>query len=489
MTTAHEILALKDPALLRERAFVAGEWQAADGGATLEVRNPATGALIGTVPAMGAAETRRAIDAANAAWPAWRKKTAKERAAILRKWHDLMIAHADDLALILTTEQGKPLAEAKGEIGYAASFLEWFAEEGKRVYGDTIPTPAADKRIVVTKEPVGVCAAITPWNFPAAMITRKVGPALAAGCPIVVKPAEATPFSALAMAVLAERAGVPAGVFSVVTGEPKAIGGELTSNPIVRKLSFTGSTPVGRLLMAQCAATVKKVSLELGGNAPFIVFDDADLDAAVEGAIASKYRNSGQTCVCTNRFYVHEKVYDAFAEKLTAAVAKLKVGLGTEAGVVQGPLINGAAVRKVEAHIADALDKGARVTTGGQRHPLGHGFFEPTVLTGVTPDMKVAKEETFGPLAPLFRFSTEEEAIRYANDTEFGLAAYFYSRDIGRVWRVAEALEYGMVGINAGIISNEVAPFGGVKQSGLGREGSHYGIDDYVVIKYMCVAV
>ncbi|CAJ3173631.1 NADP-dependent succinate-semialdehyde dehydrogenase [Burkholderia pseudomallei] len=489
MTTAHETLALKDPALLRERAFVAGEWQAADGGATLEVRNPATGALIGTVPAMGAAETRRAIDAANAAWPAWRKKTAKERAAILRKWHDLMIAHADDLALILTTEQGKPLAEAKGEIGYAASFLEWFAEEGKRVYGDTIPTPAADKRIVVTKEPVGVCAAITPWNFPAAMIARKVGPALAAGCPIVVKPAEATPFSALAMAVLAERAGVPAGVFSVVTGEPKAIGGELTSNPIVRKLSFTGSTPVGRLLMAQCAATVKKVSLELGGNAPFIVFDDADLDAAVEGAIASKYRNSGQTCVCTNRFYVHEKVYDAFAEKLTAAVAKLKVGPGTEAGVVQGPLINGAAVRKVEAHIADALDKGARVTTGGQRHPLGHGFFEPTVLTGVTPDMKVAKEETFGPLAPLFRFSTEEEAIRYANDTEFGLAAYFYSRDIGRVWRVAEALEYGMVGINAGIISNEVAPFGGVKQSGLGREGSHYGIDDYVVIKYMCVAV
>ncbi|AIV86712.1 NADP-dependent succinate-semialdehyde dehydrogenase [Burkholderia pseudomallei] len=489
MTTAHETLALKDPALLRERAFVAGEWQAADGGATLEVRNPATGALIGTVPAMGAAETRRAIDAANAAWPAWRKKTAKERAAILRKWHDLMIAHADDLALILTTEQGKPLAEAKGEIGYAASFLEWFAEEGKRVYGDTIPTPAADKRIVVTKEPVGVCAAITPWNFPAAMITRKVGPALAAGCPIVVKPAEATPFSALAMAVLAERAGVPAGVFSVVTGEPKAIGGELTSNPIVRKLSFTGSTPVGRLLMAQCAATVKKVSLELGGNAPFIVFDDADLDAAVEGAIASKYRNSGQTCVCTNRFYVHEKVYDAFAEKLTAAVAKLKVGPGTEAGVVQGPLINGAAVRKVEAHIADALDKGARVTTGGQRHPLGHGFFEPTVLTGVTPDMKVAKEETFGPLAPLFRFSTEEEAIRYANDTEFGLAAYFYSRDIGRVWRVADALEYGMVGINAGIISNEVAPFGGVKQSGLGREGSHYGIDDYVVIKYMCVAV
>ncbi|KVE37559.1 NADP-dependent succinate-semialdehyde dehydrogenase [Burkholderia sp. BDU5] len=489
MSTDHETLALKDPALLRKRAFVAGEWQAADDGATFEVRNPATGAPIGTVPAMGAAETRRAIDAANAAWPAWRKKTAKERAAILRKWHDLMVAHADDLALILTTEQGKPLTEAKGEIGYAASFLEWFAEEGKRVYGDTIPTPAADKRIVVTKEPVGVCAAITPWNFPAAMITRKVGPALAAGCPIVVKPAEATPFSALAMAVLAERAGVPAGVFSVVTGDPKAIGGELTSNPIVRKLSFTGSTPVGRLLMAQCAPTVKKVSLELGGNAPFIVFDDADLDAAVDGAIASKYRNSGQTCVCTNRFYVHEKVYDAFAEKLSAAVAKLKVGLGTEAGVVQGPLINEAAVKKIESHIADALGKGARVTTGGKRHALGHGFFEPTVLTGVTADMKVAKDETFGPLAPLFRFSTDDEAIRHANDTEFGLAAYFYSRDIGRVWRVAESLEYGMVGINTGIISNEVAPFGGVKQSGLGREGSHYGIDDYVVIKYMCLAV
>ncbi|AOJ03953.1 NAD-dependent succinate-semialdehyde dehydrogenase [Burkholderia mayonis] len=489
MSTDHETLALKDPALLRKRAFVAGEWQAADDGATFEVRNPATGAPIGTVPAMGAAETRRAIDAANAAWPAWRKKTAKERAAILRKWHDLMVAHADDLALILTTEQGKPLTEAKGEIGYAASFLEWFAEEGKRAYGDTIPTPAADKRIVVTKEPVGVCAAITPWNFPAAMITRKVGPALAAGCPIVVKPAEATPFSALAMAVLAERAGVPAGVFSVVTGDPKAIGGELTSNPIVRKLSFTGSTPVGRLLMAQCAPTVKKVSLELGGNAPFIVFDDADLDAAVDGAIASKYRNSGQTCVCTNRFYVHEKVYDAFAEKLSAAVAKLKVGLGTEAGVVQGPLINEAAVKKIESHIADALGKGARVTTGGKRHALGHGFFEPTVLTGVTADMKVAKDETFGPLAPLFRFSTDDEAIRHANDTEFGLAAYFYSRDIGRVWRVAESLEYGMVGINTGIISNEVAPFGGVKQSGLGREGSHYGIDDYVVIKYMCLAV
>ena len=398
-----------------------------------------------------------------------------------------MLENADDLATILTTEQGKPLAEAKGEILYAASFLEWFAEEGKRVNGDTIPTPANDKRIVVTKEPIGVCAAITPWNFPAAMITRKVGPALAAGCPIIVKPAEATPLSALALAVLAERAGVPRGVFNVVTGEPKAIGAEMTGNPIVRKLSFTGSTPVGRLLMAQCAPTVKKVSLELGGNAPFIVFEDADLDAAVAGAIASKYRNSGQTCVCTNRFYVHDKVYDAFAEKLRVAVEQLKVGRGTEDGVTQGPLINEAAVLKVESHIEDALAKGARIVTGGKRHALGHGFFEPTVLADVTPAMKVARDETFGPLAPLFRFSSDEEVIRLANDTEFGLASYFYSRDIGRVWRVAEALEYGMVGINTGLISNEVAPFGGVKQSGLGREGSHYGIDDYVVIKYMCV--
>ncbi|MEM5328673.1 NADP-dependent succinate-semialdehyde dehydrogenase [Paraburkholderia sp. JHI2823] len=479
---------LKDASLLQHNAFINGEWQGAEDGATLEVRNPATGALIGTVPRMGAAETRRAIAAANAAWPAWRAKTAKERSGILRKWHDLMMENADDLALILTTEQGKPLAEAKGEIGYAASFLEWFAEEGKRIYGDTIPTVANDKRIVVTKEPVGVCAAITPWNFPAAMITRKVGPALAAGCPIVLKPAEATPFSALALAVLAERAGVPRGIFSVVTGDPKAIGGELTSNPTVRKLSFTGSTPVGRLLMSQCASTVKKVSLELGGNAPFIVFEDADLDAAVAGAIASKYRNSGQTCVCTNRFYVHDAVYDAFAAKLRDAVEKLKVGLGTEAGVTQGPLINEAAVLKVESHIEDALAKGAQVIAGGKRHALGHGFFEPTILTGVTPAMKVARDETFGPLAPLFRFSSDEEVIRMANDTEFGLAAYFYSRDIGRVWRVAEALEYGMVGINTGLISNEVAPFGGVKQSGLGREGSHYGVDDYVVIKYMCMA-
>jgi succinate-semialdehyde dehydrogenase/glutarate-semialdehyde dehydrogenase len=480
-------LVLKDPSLLKTKAYIAGEWQSADDATTFEVKNPATGETIATVPRMGTPETRRAIDTANAAWPAWRATTAKQRATILRKWHDLMLENADDLAKILTTEQGKPLAEAKGEILYAASFLEWFAEEGKRVNGDTIPTPANDKRIVVTKEPIGVCAAITPWNFPAAMITRKVGPALAAGCPIIVKPAEATPLSALALAVLAERAGVPRGVFNVVTGEPKAIGAEMTGNPIVRKLSFTGSTPVGRLLMAQCAPTVKKVSLELGGNAPFIVFEDADLDAAVAGAIASKYRNSGQTCVCTNRFYVHDKVYDAFAEKLRVAVEQLKVGRGTEDGVTQGPLINEAAVLKVESHIEDALAKGARIVTGGKRHALGHGFFEPTVLADVTPAMKVARDETFGPLAPLFRFSSDEEVIRLANDTEFGLASYFYSRDIGRVWRVAEALEYGMVGINTGLISNEVAPFGGVKQSGLGREGSHYGIDDYVVIKYMCV--
>ncbi|MGF6779541.1 NAD-dependent succinate-semialdehyde dehydrogenase [Paraburkholderia sp. GAS334] len=478
---------LKDPTLLRTEAFIAGSWQQADDDRTFDVVNPATGERIAKVPRMGTQETRRAIEAANTAWPAWRAKTGKERAAILRKWYELMLANADDLALILTTEQGKPLAEAKGEIAYAASFLEWFGEEAKRINGDTIPTPAADKRIVVTKEPIGVCAAITPWNFPAAMITRKVGPALAAGCPIIVKPAEATPLSAFALAVLAERAGVPAGIFSVLTGDPKAIGAEMTGNPIVRKLSFTGSTPVGRLLMAQCAPTVKKVSLELGGNAPFIVFDDADLDAAVAGAIASKYRNSGQTCVCTNRFYVHDRVYDAFAAKLRDAVAGLKVGIGTDAGVTQGPLINEAAVLKVESHIEDALAKGARIVTGGKRHALGHGFFEPTILADVTPAMKVARDETFGPLAPLFRFSSDEEVIRLANDTEFGLAAYFFSRDIGRVWRVAEALEYGMVGINTGLISNEVAPFGGVKQSGLGREGSHYGVDDYVVIKYMCI--
>lgn len=482
-----ESIDLKDTSLLRTKAFLAGEWQGAASNATFEVRNPATGQVLATVPKMGAAETRRAIEAANAAWPAWRAQPAKARAAILRKWYELMLENADDLALIMTAEQGKPLAEAKGEIQYAASFLEWFGEEAKRVYGDTIPSPSGDKRFVVVKEPVGVCAAITPWNFPAAMITRKVGPALAAGCPIVVKPAEATPLSALALAALAERAGVPAGVLSIVTGEPKEIGAEMTGNVLVRKLSFTGSTAVGRLLMAQCADTVKKVSLELGGNAPFIVFDDADLDAAVVGAVASKYRNSGQTCVCANRFYVHERVYDAFADKLRIAVEQLKVGCGTEPGIVQGPLINDAAVRKVEAHIEDALAKGARIATGGKRHALGQSFFEPTVLTGVTPAMRVAKEETFGPVAPLFKFTSDDEVVRLANDTEFGLAAYFYSRDIGRVWRVAEALEYGIVGINTGIISTEVAPFGGVKQSGIGREGSHYGIDEYVVIKYLCI--
>jgi succinate-semialdehyde dehydrogenase/glutarate-semialdehyde dehydrogenase len=478
---------LKDPSLLQTKCYVAGEWQDADSKQTFDVTDPATGNVIASVPKMGEAETRRAIDAANRAWPAWRKKTGKERGAILRKWYDLMIANIDDLALILTTEQGKPLAEAKGEIQYAASFIEWFGEEAKRTYGDVIPTVANDRRIIVTKEPIGVCAAITPWNFPAAMITRKVGPALAAGCPMIVRPADATPLSALALAVLAERAGVPKGVFSVVTGGSRAIGAEMTSNPLVRKLSFTGSTPVGSMLMAQCAPTIKKLSLELGGNAPFIVFDDADIDEAVAGAIASKYRNSGQTCVCTNRFYVHERVYDEFAAKLTSAVKQLQVGRGTTEGVTQGPLINEAAVLKVESHIQDALDKGARVLTGGKRHALGHGFFEPTVLADAKPSMLLARDETFGPLAPIFRFSSDEEVIALANDTEFGLAAYFYSRDIGRVWRVAEALEYGMVGINTGLISNEVAPFGGVKQSGVGREGSHYGIDEYMVVKYMCV--
>ena len=481
------MLQLKDPTLLRHQAYLNGAWVDADGGQTINVSNPATGEHIGTVPLMGAAETRRAIEAANAAWPAWRKKTAKERAAVLRRWHDLILENADDLALIMTTEQGKPLPEAKGEVQFGASFIEWFAEEGKRVSGDTLQSPWPDRRLVITKEPIGVCAAITPWNFPAAMITRKVGPALAAGCPMVLKPAEATPFSALALAVLAERAGVPAGVFSIVTGAPKDIGGEMTSNPIVRKLTFTGSTQVGRLLAEQCAPTIKKLSLELGGNAPFIVFDDADLDAAVEGAIASKYRNAGQTCVCANRLYVQDSVYEAFAEKLVAAVAKLKVGNGIEAGVTQGPLIDDKAVAKVEEHVADALGKGGRLLAGGKRHALGNGFFEPTIIVDVTNDMRVATEETFGPLAPLFRFKTDEEVIGLANNTEFGLAAYFYSRDIGRIWRVAEGLETGMVGVNTGLISNEIAPFGGVKQSGLGREGSTYGIEDYLVIKYICM--
>lgn len=481
------MLKLRKPELLRQQAYLDGRWCDADSSASFAVTNPATGDVLGHVPEMGAAETRRAILAAQAAWAGWRRKTAKERSAILRRWNDLMLANADDLAAIMTAEQGKPLAESKGEIAYAASFIEWFAEEGKRVNGDTLQSPANDKRLLVVKEPIGVCAAITPWNFPAAMITRKAGPALAAGCTMVLKPAESTPFSALALAVLAEEAGVPAGVFSVLTGDARAIGGELTANPIVRKLSFTGSTEVGRLLMAQSAPSVKKLSLELGGNAPFIVFDDADLDEAVTGAIASKYRNAGQTCVCANRLYVQDGVYDAFAAKLVQAVQALKVGAGTEPGVEQGPLIDEAAVDKIESHIADALAKGGKVLTGGKRHALGHTFFEPTVVANASPGMLVAREETFGPLAPLFRFRTDAEVVQMANDTEFGLASYFYSRDIARIWRVAEALEYGMVGINTGLISNEVAPFGGVKQSGLGREGSSYGIDDYVVVKYLCM--
>jgi len=481
------MLHLNDSSLLRQQAFINGEWRDADSGATLAVTNPATGAHIGTVPVMGAAETQRAINAANAAWPAWRKKTASERARILRKWNDLILENTDDLALLMTAEQGKPLTESRGEVAYGASFIEWFGEEAKRVAGETLASPWQDRRIIVTKEPIGVCAAITPWNFPIAMITRKAGPALAAGCPMVLKPAEATPFSALALAVLAERAGVPPGVFNVVTGKSKEIGGEMTANPLVRKLSFTGSTAVGRLLMEQCAPTIKKLSLELGGNAPFIVFDDADLDAAVEGAIASKYRNAGQTCVCANRLYVQDGVYDAFAQKLVAAVGKLKVGNGIEEDVTQGPLIDQKAVEKVEQHVQDALSKGGRLLLGGKRHALGQSFFEPTVIADANEQMLVAKEESFGPLAPLFRFRTDEEAIALANDTEFGLASYFYSRDVGRIWRVAEGLESGMVGVNTGLISTEVAPFGGVKQSGLGREGSHLGIEDYLVVKYICL--
>ncbi len=482
-------LSLKDPKLLRQQCYVDGRWVDADGGKTLAVTNPATGEVLGAVPGMGAAETRRAIEAANAAWPAWRAKTAKERSAILRKWSDLMLANQEDLAIIMTAEQGKPLTESRGEIVYAASFIEWFAEEARRVYGDTIPGHQPDKRIVVIKQPVGVCAAITPWNFPAAMITRKVGPALAAGCTMISKPASATPFSALALAELAERAGVPKGVFSVVTGASSAIGGEMTSNPLVRKVTFTGSTETGKLLIAQAARTVKKVSMELGGNAPFIVFDDADLDAAADGAIASKYRNAGQTCVCANRILVQDKVYDAFAGRLAERVAKFKVGNGMEPGVIIGPLIDEAAVKKVEEHVSDALAKGAKVAMGGKRHALGGLFFEPTILTDVNPTMKVTREETFGPVAPLFRFKTEEEAIRLANDTEFGLASYFYARDLGRVWRVAEGLESGIVGINTGLISTAEAPFGGVKESGLGREGSKYGIDEFLEIKYLCMSV
>ncbi|WP_129127497.1 NADP-dependent succinate-semialdehyde dehydrogenase [Geomonas oryzae] len=481
------MLNLKDGSLFQQLCFINGAWSAADSGETIDVTNPATGEKLGTIPKMGAAETRRAIEAAQAALPAWRAKTAQERSVIIRRWSELMLEHQEDLAVLMTAEQGKPLAEARGETVYAASFLEWFSEEGKRIYGDVIPSHQSDKRIVVLKEPIGVCAAITPWNFPSAMITRKAGPALAAGCTMVVKPATATPYSALALAELARRAGVPDGVFSVVTGSAAGIGGEMTANPLVRKLTFTGSTEIGKKLMAECAGTVKKVSMELGGNAPFIVFDDADLDAAVEGALISKYRNTGQTCVCTNRFLVQDGIYDRFAEKLASAVAAMKVGDGLKGETQQGPLIDMAAVEKVEEHIGDALAKGARVLTGGKRHALGGSFFEPTVLADVSPDMLVAREETFGPVAPLFRFQTEEEAIRLANDTEFGLAAYFYSRDIARVWRVAEAVEYGIVGINTGLISTAVAPFGGVKESGVGREGSKYGIEDFLEVKYLCI--
>ena len=480
---------LKDASLFRQQAYVDGAWIDADSGATVQVDNPATGETLGTIPKLGRAETKRAIDAANRALPAWRALTAKERSAKLRRWYELMIENQDDLGRLMTLEQGKPLAEAKGEIAYAASFIEWFAEEAKRIYGDTIPGHQADKRILVIKQPIGVTAAITPWNFPTAMITRKAGPALAAGCTMVIKPASQTPYSALALVELAERAGIPKGVLSVVTGSAAEIGAELTESPIVRKISFTGSTEIGAKLMEQSAPTIKKLSLELGGNAPFIVFDDADLDKAVEGAIASKYRNAGQTCVCVNRLYIQDGVYDAFAEKFKAAVAKLKVGNGLEEGVTIGPLIDAKAAAKVKEHIDDAVSQGAKVIAGGKAHANGGSYFEPTILADVPKSAKVSKEETFGPLAPLFRFKDEAEVIELANDTEFGLASYFYARDLSRVFRVAEALEYGMVGINTGLISNEVAPFGGVKASGLGREGSKYGIEEYLEIKYLCLGV
>ena len=481
-------LVLSDRGLFRQRALIAGEWRDADGGGACEVRNPATGAVLGTVPDMGAAETRRAIDAAHAAFPAWSKKTAKERAQVLRRLFDLMLQHQDDLAVLMTAEQGKPLAEAKGEVAYSASFIEWFAEEAKRMDGDTIPGHAADKRILVLRQPVGVVAAITPWNFPSAMLGRKLGPALAAGCTVVCKPALQTPYSALAIAVLAERAGLPAGVLNIVTGhDAAAIGSEMTSHPQVRKLSFTGSTGVGKKLMAQCAEGVKRVSLELGGNAPFIVFDDADLDAAVEGAIASKYRNTGQTCVCANRLFVQDGVYAAFAQKLVEAVAKLRIGDGLMGATEQGPLIDANALAKVEEHVADATAKGASIATGGKRHALGGTFFEPTVLLDVDAGMRIASEETFGPVAPLFRFRTEADVIARANDTDAGLAGYVYTRDLARTFRMAEALECGIVGINTGLISTEVAPFGGVKQSGIGREGSKHGLDDYTELKYVCI--
>ena len=488
MSTSPSSLSLRDPDLLRQRCPIGGQWRDADSGGTCEVTNPATGALLGTVPDMGQAETRQAIEAAHAAFPAWAKKTAKERAQILRRLYELMMAHQDDLAILMTAEQGKPLAEAKGEVAYSASFIEWFGEEAKRQYGDTIPAHATDKRIMVLRQPVGVVAAITPWNFPSAMLGRKLGPALAAGCTVVCKPALQTPYSALALAVLAERAGVPAGVINIVTGsDSAAIGGEMTANPKVRKLSFTGSTGVGKKLMAQCAEGMKRVSLELGGNAPFIVFDDADLDAAVEGAMASKFRNTGQTCVCANRLFVQDGVYDAFAEKLRTAVGKLRVGDGLAGATEQGPLIDANALAKVEEHVADATAKGAKIAIGGKPHALGGTFYEPTVLLDVNGTMRIACEETFGPVAPLFRFATEEEAIAQANDTEAGLAGYLYTRDLARAFRVAEALECGIVGVNTGLISTEVAPFGGVKQSGAGREGSKYGLNDYTELKYVCL--
>ena len=478
---------LDDPKLLRQKCYINGAWVDADNGQTIKVTNPVDSGAIGTVPRAGTAETRRAVEAANAAYPAWRAKTAKERATILRKWFELMLEHKEDLAKIMTAEQGKPLTESRGEIIYGASFIEWFAEEGKRVYGDVIPQPLPGRRIVVTKEPVGVVGAITPWNFPNAMITRKCGPALAAGCTVVCKPASETPYSALALAELGERAGIPKGVFNVVTGSAKEIGAELTSNPIVRKITFTGSTEIGKKLIEQCAGTVKKMSMELGGHAPFIVFDDADMDAAIEGAMQSKFRNMGQTCVCANRIYAQDGIYDEFVSRLSQAVSGLKVGNGMDDGVTQGPLINPAAIDKVEEHIEDAVSKGARLVVGGKRHQLGGSFYQPTVLADVKPGMKITKEETFGPVAPVIRFKDENEVVKMANDTEFGLASYFYTRDLGRAWRVSEALEYGIVGLNVGIISTEVAPFGGMKESGLGREGSKYGIDDFLEVKYVCM--
>ena len=478
---------LKDPSLFRQQCYVDGAWVDADDGGTIEVDNPADNSVVGTIPKMGAAETRRAIEAANDAYPDWRARTGKERAAILRKWYELVMENQEDLAVLMTTEQGKPLAESMGEIVYGASFIEWFAEEAKRISGDTIPQHQHDKRIVVIKEPVGVVASITPWNFPNAMITRKCAPALAAGCTVVAKPATQTPYSAFALAELAERAGIPKGVLNIVSGASSEIGGEMTSNPIVRKLSFTGSTEIGKLLMEQCAGTVKKMSMELGGNAPFIVFDDADIDSAIVGAMQSKYRNAGQTCVCANRIFAQDGIYDRFTGKLAEASAALKVGNGLEEGISTGPLIDIRAVEKVETHIQDAVAKGARVVVGGGRHSNGGNFFEPTVLADVTPEMIVSKEETFGPLAPVYRFETDEDVVKMANDTEFGLAAYFYTRDVGRVWKVAEQLEYGIVGINSGIISTEIAPFGGMKESGIGREGSKYGIDEFVEVKYLCM--